>query len=832
MATKTQPTKLLPDGDKKKFTYWFWGFAMFPFVFVASLLLFQSEDSLPPVEMLDNPPELQASVVYAYDQQTELGKYFLVNRTSVKYREISPYVTDALISTEDERFKDHAGVDFRAVGRAIFSLGGAGGASTISQQLAKLLYTLQQREREELARARGERLSISSTRVGRIFGRINEKARENIIATRLEKRYTKEEIITMYLNQFDFLYNAVGIENAAKVYFNKKPKNLAKEEAAMLVGMCKNPALYNPYSFKIRNYRRIIATEKEISPSAVTLEEISARRASDSTRAVNRRNQVLFQWLKNSKAENEALRETITQEEYDALKVKPLVVNYQSVDHKQGKAPYFREYLRKELTDLLLQKKEDGSWKYAREDGTPYDIYRDGLKIYTTIDANLQDHAEKAVERHLSENLQKPFDQNNRSTRNFPFSNDLSEDQVKAIMRTARLNSPRYAYMSEAGYSEQEIVNAFNTPTQMRVFSWSGEKDTTLTPNDSIRYYKSFLHAGLISIEPQTGFIKAWVGGANITHFAYDHVKLSRRQVGSTIKPFVYGTAMAMGVVKPCTQFANTAYCVDLQDADGNVNNRWCPKNAGGSEAGVVTASTGLAQSMNNITVAVMSKMGGYAGPKNISKLLKLMDINLAPEQEVPALCLGIMDLSLFELVGAQCIFANKGIFNRPTSILRIEDRNGNVIYDNEANFYTKQVLNENVAFEVLQMMKKVITQGTGGSLRGGQSWGNVLYPTAGKTGTTQSNSDGWFVGLTPKLVTGVWVGAEDRGVRFRSMQWGQGARLALPIYGYYMQKVYKDPKIGLPTTDFEQPTSYDPKLFSCDGDPQMDVPNVPELGL
>ena len=289
---------------------------------------------------------------------------------------------------------------------------------------------------------------------------------------------------------------------------------------------------------------------------------------------------------------------------------------------------------------------------------------------------------------------------------------------------------------------------------------------------------------------------------------------------------------MAMGVVKPCTQFANTSYCVDLQDSEGNVNNRWCPKNAGGSEAGVVTASTGLAQSMNNITVAVMSKMGGYAGPKNISKLLKQMDINLPPEQEVPSMCLGIMDLSLFELVGAQCIFANKGIFNRPTSILRIEDRNGNVIYDSEANFYTKQVMNENVAFEVLQMLKKVITQGTGGSLRGGQSWGNILYPTAGKTGTTQSNSDGWFIGLTPKLVTGVWVGAEDRGVRFRSMQWGQGARLALPIYGYYMQKVYKDSKIGLPTTDFEQPASYDPKLFSCDGDAQLDVPTVPELGL
>jgi penicillin-binding protein 1A len=808
---------------KKKMTYAFWGFALFPFLIVSSLLLFQSEDDLPPVAMLDNPPELLASVVYASDGETELGRYWKVNRTSVEYKAISPFVTDALISTEDERFHDHSGVDFKAIGRAVFSLGGAGGASTISQQLAKLLFTLQQREREELAKATGEAVEGSDAGFfGRKMRRINEKARENIIAIRLEKRYTKEEIITMYLNQFDFLYNAVGIENAAKVYFNKKPKDLLKEEAAMLIGMCKNPSLYNPYAFKVKNYRGKIAKDEGIEPSAVTKEQISEARAADSLRAVSRRNQVLFQWLKNSNENNEALRIKITQEEYDLLKTKPLVIDYQEVDHKQGMAPYFREAVRKELTEVLLEKNTDGSWKYKRQDGTPYDIYRDGLKIYTTIDANMQKYAEEAVDRHLKENLAKPFEENNRGTRNFPFSNAITDESAANIMRSARLNSPRYAALKEQGLSEGQIVANFDEPTEMRVFSWKhGEVDTILSPNDSIRYYKSFLHAGLISIEPETGFVKAWVGGANFQHFAFDHVRQGKRQVGSTIKPFVYGTAMAMGVVKPCTQFENRAYCVDLLDAEGNIDNRWCPKNAGGSDASVVTASTGLANSMNNITVAVMAKMGGYAGPKTISKLLKMMDINLRPEDEVPALCLGIMDLSLYELVGAQCIFANNGIYNRPTTILRVEDRNGNVIYN--AKPYSKEVLNENVAYETLLMMKKVITQGTGGSLRGGQSWGNVLAPTAGKTGTTQNNSDGWFVGLTPELATGVWVGAEDRAVRFRSMTWGQGARMALPIYGYYMQKVYKDPVIALSTTDFKQPANYDPKQFSCSGETSLE---------
>lgn len=818
MKDRKETKVTFSDKSKKRMTIILWVFALLPFLFIASLLLFQSEEDLPPVAMLDNPPELLASVVYAEDGETELGRYWKVNRTSVQYKEISPFVTDALIATEDERFQDHSGVDFRAIGRAVVSIGGAGGASTISQQLAKLLFTLQQREREDLARASGESISSSSGgRFSYIFKRLNEKARENIIAIRLEQRYTKEEIITMYLNQFDFLYNAVGIENAAKVYFNKKPIDLNKEEAAMLVGMCKNPGLYNPYTHKIKNYRQKIAADKGISIDAVSDLEIAEKRSADSLRAVSRRNQVLFQWLKNSNENNEALRNKITKEEYDILKNKPIVVDYQVVDHKQGMAPYFREAVRKELTALFLEKNENGSWKYQRQDGTPYDIYRDGLKIYTTIDANMQKYAEEAVERHLKEELQVQFDKNNKNLKNFPFTNKINDEEVESIMRTARRNSPRYSTLVNQGFSEQEISKNFETSTPMRVFSWKGEIDTMMTPNDSIRYYKSFLHAGLLSIEPQTGFVKAWVGGADINHFAFDHVKQGKRQVGSTIKPFVYGTAMAMGVVKPCTMIPNTAHCVDLQDAEGNITGRWCPRNSGGSEAGSVSATTGLAQSMNNITVAVMAKMGGYAGPKTISKLLKQMDINMRPEDEVPSMCLGIMDLSLFEMVGAQSIFVNNGIYNRPTTILRIEDRNGNVIYN--AKPYSKEVLNENVAYETLKMMKQVVSGGTGGSLRGGRSWGGITAPTAGKTGTTQSNSDGWFMGLTPELVTGVWVGAEDRSVRFKTMEWGQGARMALPIYGYYMQKVYKDPVIGLSTTDFEVPASYDPAMFSCSGD-------------
>jgi len=820
MAQNTTTNKLVfNEKQHKRATYIYWAIATFPIYFIGLLVLFQSEDDLPPVAMLDNPPELLASVVYADDGETELGRYWKINRTSVAYKDISPNVTDALISTEDERFHKHSGVDFKAIGRAIVSAGGSGGASTITQQLAKQIFTIRKAEREEMARAMGQEIDAeSSGRIGRMWGRLNEKARENIIATRLEARFTKEEIITMYLNQFDFLYNAVGISNAAKVYFNKKPAQLKKEEAAMLVGMCKNPTQYNPYTFKIKNYRQKIALEKGIDASRVSAAEIAEARANDSIRAVKRRNQVLYQWWKNSEDDNAALRNKLTRAEYESLCKKPLVVDYQIVDHKTGTAPYFREELRKEVTTLLSEKNADGSLKYKRQDGLPWDIYSDGLRIYTTINVNMQQHAEEAMERYLKETLQPEFDRNNHGLRNWPFSNQIENDKVKAIMDDCMKRSVRYANLSAAGMSESEIRKSFDVPTEMRVFSWKGERDTIMSPNDSIRYYNSFLQAGLISIEPSTGFVKAWVGGTNFNHFAYDHVRQGKRQVGSTIKPFVYCAGITMNVVQPGMVIPNTQYCVDLFDPSGNPDGVWCPRNSDGSgKGGTVSIKKGLAMSMNNVAVYVMKQMGATAGPQTVAKLMRDMDIQLADRDIVPSMCLGSMDLSLYELVGAQATFVNKGIYNRPTTILRIEDRSGNVIYS--AKNYQKEAINEVVAYTVLKMMRGVVEGGTASRLRGGAAYAGIRYPTAGKTGTTQNNSDGWFIGLTPDLATGVWVGAENRGVRFRSTQLGQGANTGLPIYGYYMNAVYKDPKIAISTTDFEVPRGFDDSVFNLTGE-------------
>jgi penicillin-binding protein 1A len=825
---------VMTDQEQKKMTKIFWAFALLPFFLVASLLLLQSEDDLPPVSMLDNPPELQASLILAkksVKEDTVIGRFWQVNRTSVKYREISPYVTDALISTEDERFLKHSGVDFRALARSFTSLGRSGGASTIPQQLAKLLFTLQQRQREELARASGEKLELPY--VGGILGkfrRVSEKARENIIAKRLEERFTKEEIITMYLNQFDFLYNAVGIENASRVYFNKRPKDLTKTEAATLIGLCKNPALYNPYSYQIRNYRAKIAEKKGMSPSEVTKADILAARSKDSLNAISRRNQVLFQWLKNSEKGNEALRTKITREEYDRISKEPITIRYRSLDHKVGMAPYFRKELRTEVQSILLSKKADGTFKYLREDGNPYDIDADGLRIYTTLNPTMQRYAEYAVERHIKEELQPQFDINNRGLKNYPFSNNIDPKIVEEIMTSARHNSDRYKKLVALGLSESDINKEFNVPVEMSVFSWNGERDTVMSPNDSIRYYKAFLHAGLVSMDPTTGFVKAWVGGVNFKHFGYDHVRQGKRQVGSTIKPFVYAAALSMKVVNPCTGFSADEYCLDLVDHNTNkVVGQYCP-------AGPAAPSVrdGLAQSSNKVTVAVMGRMGAFnpvqktGGPYQIEKLLKKMEINLHPNDVVPSMCLGSMDLSLLQMVAAQCVFPNNGIYVRPTFIERITDRNGKVIYS--ATEHREQALNATVAYEMLQMMKGVINFGTGGSLRGGRSWGGITAPTAGKTGTTQNNSDGWFVGITPELVTGVWVGAEDRAVRFRTMTWGQGGRMALPIYGYYMQRVYKDPIIALSTRDFDQPTDYDPSVYDCTVAPQPETVDESEI--
>ena len=797
-----------------------WVIALFPITFVAGLILSQSEDNLPPVSMLDNPPEYQASVIIAQNQQkndTVIGQFWQINRTSVQYRDISTHVLDALVSTEDERFFKHSGVDLRAILRAVTGLGSSGGASTISQQLAKQFYTLNERK-------------DNSKGLSKAFKFLNVKARENIIAKRLEERFTKEEILTFYLNQVDFLYNAVGIKSAAKIYFNKEPNELSKLESATLVGMCKNPSLYNPVSFKVKDYRKKIAHDKGIKVSNVNKEDILSLRHEDSLRCAQRRNQVLFQWLKNSNDNNPHLHSTLSQYEYDSLKNVPILVSYTPLDHKEGLAPYFRESLRKEVDDILNRKDENGNLLITKEDGSSYNIYTDGLKIYTTLDPALQKHAEYALEKHLKETLQNEFDKNNKSSEFFPFAKGTKKSTAENILNRAKKQTDRYKMLVKSGFSEMEIEDNFSTPVQMKVFSWKGEIDTLMSPNDSIKYYKSFLHAGLVSINPRTGFVRAWVGGANLKHFAYDHVGQGKRQVGSTIKPFVYASALGMHVVTPCSEFEEEDYCIETIGPNNEPYGKpFCPR---GKAAKNVKG--GLAGSSNPTTTAVLKKMGPFkpsaktGGPFVVERLLNNCDILLRPEDVVPAMCLGVMDLTLLELTAAQCIFPNAGIYVRPTAIERIADRNGKIIYSAEPHF--QHVLNSSVAYETLKLMKGVVDGGTGTSLRSSQPWGGVKAPMAGKTGTTQNNSDGWFIGITPELVTGIWVGAEDKQVRFRSMLWGQGARMALPIYGYYMQKVYGDKTINLFQGDFEKPFDYDETLYNCEKGQVDELENMEEL--
>ncbi len=823
--------QIITKKEKTIFSIVFWFIVLLPFLVVSSLYLFQSEDDLPPVSLLDNPPELLASAVIAKNEKgkdTIIGHYWRINRSSIKYREISPYVIDALVSTEDERYHDHSGIDFRALVRSATSFGASGGASTITQQLAKQLFKLVDREE-----AKG------------LMEKINIKAQEQIIATRLEKRFSKKEIITMYLNQFDFLYNAVGIESAANVYYNKKAIELTKLEAAMLVGMCKNPSLYNPYSFKNKNYASKIALKKNISPSKVSHAEIKAARKKDSTRAINRRNQVLFQWLRNSENENEYLSSKLNRKEYESLCKNPLIVDYHSVDHKKGLAPYFRESLKNEVNSILNAKNANGTFKYAKKDGLGYNIYQDGLKIYTTLNTSLQQKAEDAVLQHLSgidpsgknkkvKSWQNRFNKTVKYKKEkFPFLKKTSDRTISNTIAKGRRDSERYKELKKDGVSNSDILKIFDTPTTMKIFSYNGDIDTVMTPNDSIRYNLSFLQTGLVSIEPKTGFVRAWVGGTNINYFKIDMVTNNSRQIGSTMKPFVYATALELGSVKPCTRFTKEDCQVIEVDDFGQVvkkkSNPFIPnKGNKGSDKWMANGgllANGLVQSNNPTTAAVFGSMGPVnankktGGPYQLDILLRKMNIYLNPDQLVPSMCLGTMSIPLIDLVAAQCVFANNGVYTVPTMVERIEDKNGNVIYS--ADQLTNQVVNSGVAYEVLKLMKGVVQRGTGASLRySSNAWGGITYPTAGKTGTTQGNAVGLFMGLTPDLVTGISTAGLNKNIAFEYTSDGQGARMALPVYGYYMQKIYADPDLKISKGEFTKPLDYIPEKFECNDNP------------
>ncbi len=807
MKSGTEKTEGTTDGRLAKKTRRILVVSTWILAFSPALLVFimleRARPDVPTHEELASPPDKQASIIYSADGE-EMGRFWRdANRKSVDYNDISPYVVSALIATEDQRYFEHAGIDLWGIGRALSgaAVGSqSGGASTISQQLAKLLYTVEDTVRGGIARNKWERL--------------DQKFGENILAVRLERDYTKEEIITMYLNNFDFLYNAVGISSASHVYFNCSPDSLTMEQAAMLVGMCKNPGVYNPLKFQTKQY----------SDDA----DGQAQYERDSSNAYSRRNTVFEQWRKNSDAGNEALPVKITSSQCDSLKKLPIVVDYQIVDHKEGIAPHFREVLRKELEAKFKEKDGAGKYKYHKSNGDPYDIYLDGLRIYTTIDSRMQEYAEWSVQEYMETVLQEEFDKNNKKNKNPPFANDADDAKIATVMRKGMRNSDRYRKLKKAGASDKAIEKDFNTPVHMKVFSYKGDIDTVMSPLDSVRYYKGILQCGLLSMDPTTGFVKAWVGGPDFKHFAFDHVKQSYPQVGSTIKPFVYAAALEMGVIDPCKAYADMAYCIDVPETPTRTKS-WCPKTGTSNSGTLIVAKAALAGSLNNITVAVMKDMGAIAGPQLMNKKLRDVGIILRPDEVVPSMCLGPMNVPLYTMVGAHSTFANKGMYIKPIYVMRIEDRNGNVIVDLE--YEVKEAMDEQLAYTMILMMKGVV-DGASNVYEGGKGYatstrlrsaaykyGGIKFPMAGKTGTTNGASDGWFIGLTPELTTGVWVGADDPSIHFKDFTWGQGARMALPIYGYFLNKCYKDNSLKIYTGDFTAPPMYDNTIFKCSKD-------------
>lgn len=718
---------------------------------------------MPEIEELQNPISRFATQVYSADGKV-MGTWNFnrENRIPVPYSKLAPHLVHALVATEDARFYDHSGIDFIALGRAIVKRGilgqeSAGGGSTITQQLAKQLYS-------ETAHSTVERLL--------------QKPIEWVIAIKLERYYTKEEIIALYLNYFDFLHNAVGIKTASNTYFNKEPKDLTVCESATLVGLCKNPSLFNPVRYP--------------------------------ERCTDRRNVVLGQMLKAGYLSNE---------EYRQYSAEPLELNFHRTDHKDGSATYFREFLRQYMMARRPEKNNYPSWnkrqyvldsiawvsdplygwcnKNFKKDGSPYNVYTDGLKVFTTIDSRMQKYAEEAVYGHVAKYLQPEFFKENRDKSNAPFTDELTTKQVNQIMERAVLQSDRYRALKASGASQEAIHKSFHTPVDMSVFTYHGDIDTVMAPIDSIRYYKSFLRAGFMSMDAKTGEVKAYVGGLDYNHFMYDMVMGGRRQVGSTIKPFLYSLAMENGF-SPCDKVPN------VQRTYMVAGKPWTPRNANRRRYGqMVTLKWGLAQSNNWISAYLMSRLN----PQQFVSMLHDFGINNPDIYPSMSLCLGPCEVSVGEMVSAYTTFANNGIRCAPLFVSRIEDNSGNTL----AKFQPRmnEVISSSSAYKMLEELMAVVDEGTGGRLRYKY---NLEGQIGGKTGTTNRNSDAWFMGFTPQLVSGCWVGGEDRDIHFDSMQMGQGATMALPIWAYFMQKVYRDRTLPYDSTHvFDIPQDFNP---------------------
>lgn len=693
---------------------------------------------MPDFEDLENPDSNLATEVISSDGVT-IGKFYSQNRTPVKYEDLPKHLVDALVATEDERFYEHSGIDARGTIRAVATLGTNGGASTITQQLAKNLFH-------------------GSEGSKNIVMRVIQKAKEWIIATKLERQYTKNEILAHYLNTVDFVSNAYGIRSASKVYFNKEPKNLTVDEAAVLIGMLQAPSRYNP----------------KYHPE----------------RAAKRRNIVLGQMVKNN---------FLKASDKDLYSAKPIVLDFKPESHNEGIATYFREYLREFMKKWIKDNK--------KPDGSDYDIYSDGLKIYVTLDSRMQQYAEEAVQKHLA-NLQVEFNNQQKDNKNKPFVK-ISKDETDRIIMQAMKNSERWRQMSAQDKSEEDIIKSFSIPTQMTVFTWKGERDTTMTPLDSIRYYKSFLQAGMMAMEPRTGEIKAWVGGINYKYFQYDHVGQGARQVGSTFKPFVYATAIEQLNYSPCDSILDSPFTIPK--GRHNVTETWTPNNSDHQHRGMVTLKKALAYSINTVSAKLIDKVG----PDHVIDLTHKLGVKSEiPSQ--PSIALGAVEITVMDMVAAYSTFANQGVYMKPQFISRIEDKNGSLIYEPMPE--SRDVLNKDIAFAVIRLLEGVTESGSGVRLRtqgGGYGYERVTgypyvfkNPIAGKTGTSQNQSDGWFMGMVPNLATGVWVGCEDRSARFKSITYGQGAVAALPIWGLFMKSCYNDKDLDVSTKSFERPAN------------------------